>query len=68
MNCRVLKEIVKCCGFGGASRLGRAIRARFSVPPQRERARVGRRDLDWREARLTPTAPTRGPSLGGNSG
>jgi AraC-like DNA-binding protein len=49
-----LKKIVKCCGFGGTSQFSRAFRARFGVPP--------RQYGSW------PTASTRIPSYGGNSG
>ena len=31
---RSLKEIAKCCGFGGTSQFSRAFRARFGVPPR----------------------------------
>jgi AraC-like DNA-binding protein len=49
---RPLKEIVKCCGFGGTSQFSRAFRARFGVPPRQYRALVRQQDLDWHEARL----------------
>lgn len=51
-NDRSLKEIVKCCGFGGTSQFTRAFRARFGVPPRQYRALVRQQDLDWHEARL----------------
>jgi AraC-like DNA-binding protein len=47
-----LKEIVKCCGFGGTSQFSRAFRARFGVPPRQYLALVREQDLDWHEARL----------------
>jgi AraC-like DNA-binding protein len=47
-----LKEIVKCCGFGGTSQLSRAFRARFGMPPLQYRELVRQQDLDWQEARL----------------
>jgi AraC-like DNA-binding protein len=49
---RSLKEIVKCCGFGGSSQFARAFRARFGLPPRQYRALVRKQDLDWHEARL----------------
>ena len=49
---RSLKEIAKCCGFGGTSQFARAFRARFGAPPRQYRALVRRQDLDWHEARL----------------
>jgi methylphosphotriester-DNA--protein-cysteine methyltransferase len=49
---RSLKEIVKCCGFGGPSQFTRAFRARFGVPPRQYRALVRKQDIDWHEARL----------------
>jgi AraC-like DNA-binding protein len=49
---RSLKEIVKCCGFGGTSQFSRAFRARFGARPREYRALVRRQDLDWHEARL----------------
>jgi AraC-like DNA-binding protein len=49
---RSLKEIAKCCGFGGTSQFTRAFRARFGVPPGQYRALVRRQDRDWHEARL----------------
>jgi AraC-like DNA-binding protein len=47
-----LKEIVKCCGFGGTSQFTRAFRARFGAAPRLYRALVRQQDLDWHEARL----------------
>jgi AraC-like DNA-binding protein len=47
-----LKEIVRCCGFGGISQFSRAFRARFGVSPRQYRALVRQQDLDWHEARL----------------
>jgi AraC-like DNA-binding protein len=49
---RSLKEIAKCCGFGGTSQFNRAFRARFGVPPRQYLALVRQQDLDWHEARL----------------
>jgi hypothetical protein len=49
---RSLKEIVKCCGFGGTSQFSRAFHARFGVPPRQYRALVRQQDLDWHEVRL----------------
>jgi AraC-like DNA-binding protein len=49
---RSLKEIVKCCGFGGTSQFTRAFRARFGVPPRQYRALLHQQDIDWHEARL----------------
>jgi AraC-like DNA-binding protein len=49
---RSLKEIVKCCGFGGTSQFSRAFRARFGMPPGQYLALARRQDLDWHEARL----------------
>jgi AraC-like DNA-binding protein len=49
---RSLKEITKCCGFGGTSQFTRAFRACFGLPPRQYRALVRRQDLDWHEARL----------------
>jgi len=49
---RSLKEIVKCCGFGGTSQFSRAFRARFGVSPRQYRALIRQQDLDWHEARL----------------
>jgi AraC-like DNA-binding protein len=49
---RSLKEIVKCCGFGGTSQFSRAFRARFGVSPREYRTLVRRQDIDWHEARL----------------
>jgi AraC-like DNA-binding protein len=48
-----LTDVAKRCGFGGASQLSRAFRARFGLPPHQYRALVRRQDLDWHEARLT---------------
>jgi AraC-like DNA-binding protein len=47
-----LKNIVKCCGFGGASQFSRAFRARFGMPPRQYLELVRQQDLDWHEARL----------------
>jgi len=47
-----LKRIVTHCGFGGASQLSRAFRARFGVAPRQYLALVRQQDLDWHEARL----------------
>jgi AraC-like DNA-binding protein len=47
-----LKEIVKCCGFGGISQFSRAFRARFGASPRQYRALVHQQDLGWHEARL----------------
>jgi len=47
-----LKEIARCCGFGGTSQFNRAFRARFGVAPRQYRALVREQDLDWHEARL----------------
>jgi AraC-like DNA-binding protein len=49
---RSLKEIVKCCGFGGTSQFSRAFRARFGMPPVQYRELVREQDLNWQEARL----------------
>jgi AraC-like DNA-binding protein len=49
---RSLKEIVKRCGFAGASQFSRAFRARFGARPREYRALVRRQGLDWHEARL----------------
>jgi AraC-like DNA-binding protein len=49
---RSLKEIVKCCGFGGTSQFSRAFHARFGVPPRQYRALVRQQDFDWHQARL----------------
>jgi AraC-like DNA-binding protein len=49
---RSLKEIVKCCGFGGMSQFSRAFHARFGAPPREYRALVRKQDLDWHETRL----------------
>ena len=49
---RSLKEIARCCGFGGMSQFSRAFRARFGVPPRQYLALVRQQDLDWHEARL----------------
>jgi len=49
---RSLKEIVKCCGFGGTSQFSRAFRARFGAAPRQYRTLVRHQDLDWHEARL----------------
>ena len=35
-----LKEIVRCCGFGGTSQFSRAFRARFGMPPRQYLALV----------------------------
>lgn len=47
-----LKEIVKCCGFGGKSQFSRAFHARFGLPPRQYRALVRQQDFDWHQARL----------------
>ena len=47
-----LKQIVRCCGFGGTSQLSRAFRARFGAPPRQYCALVRQQGLDWHEARL----------------
>lgn len=47
-----LKEIVKCCGFGGTSQFSRAFRARFRMPPVQYRELVRQQDMDWHEARF----------------
>jgi AraC-like DNA-binding protein len=47
-----LKDIVKCCGFGGASQFSRAFRARFGTPPVQYRELVRQQDHDWHQARL----------------
>jgi len=47
-----LKQIVRCCGFGGASQFSRAFRARFGAPPRQYCALVRQQGLDWHEARL----------------
>jgi len=49
---RSLKEIIKCCGFGGTSQFSRAFHARFGLPPRQYRALVRRQDFDWHQARL----------------
>jgi AraC-like DNA-binding protein len=49
---RSLKEIAKCCGFGGTSQFSRAFHARFGAPPAHYRALVRQHDLEWHEARL----------------
>jgi AraC-like DNA-binding protein len=49
---RSLKEVVKCCGFGGTSQFSRAFRARFGMPPRQYLTLVRKQDLDWHEARL----------------
>jgi AraC-like DNA-binding protein len=49
---RSLKEITKCCGFGGTSQFSRAFHARFGRPPRQYRALVRRQDFDWHQARL----------------
>jgi AraC-like DNA-binding protein len=49
---RSLKQIVKCCGFGGTSQFIRVFRARFGAPPRQYCALVRQQDLDWHEARL----------------
>jgi AraC-like DNA-binding protein len=49
---RSLKEIAKCCGFGGTSQFSRAFHARFGRPPRQYLALVRKQDLDWHEARL----------------
>ena len=49
---RSLKEIAKCCGFGGTSQFTRAFRACFGLPPRQYRTLVRQQDLDWHEARL----------------
>jgi AraC-like DNA-binding protein len=49
---RSLKEIVKCCGFGGTSQFSRAFHARFGMQPRQYRALVRQQDLDWHEMRL----------------
>ncbi len=49
---RSVKDIAKCCGFGGASQFSRAFRARFGAPPRQYLALVRQQDLDWHEARL----------------
>jgi len=49
---RSLKEIAKCCGFGGTSQFVRAFHARFGLPPRQYCALVRQQDLDWHEARL----------------
>ena len=51
-NERSLKEIAKCCGFGGTSQFTRAFRACFGLPPRQYRTLVRQQDLDWHEARL----------------
>jgi AraC-like DNA-binding protein len=51
-DARSLKEIAKCCGFGGTSQFTRAFRARFGMPPRQYRALVRQQDLAWHEARL----------------
>jgi AraC-like DNA-binding protein len=49
---RSLKEVAKCCGFGGMSQFTRAFRARFGLPPRQYLSLVRQQDLDWHEARL----------------
>jgi AraC-like DNA-binding protein len=49
---RSLKEIAKCCGFGGTSQFVRAFHARFGLPPRQYCTLVRQQDLDWHEARL----------------
>jgi AraC-like DNA-binding protein len=49
---RSLKEIAKCCGFGGTSQFSRAFHARFGRLPRQYLALVRKQDLDWHEARL----------------
>jgi AraC-like DNA-binding protein len=49
---RSLKEIARCCGFGGTSQFTRAFRARYGAPPRQYRALVRQQDLGWHEARL----------------
>ena len=49
---RSLKEIARCCGFGGMSQFNRAFHARFGLPPRQYRALVRRQDLDWHEAQF----------------
>ena len=66
---RSLKEIAKCCGFGGTSQFSRAFRARFGAPPRQYRALVRQQDLDWHEARLDGRRlRPEMPSYGGNRG
>jgi AraC-like DNA-binding protein len=49
---RSLKDIAKCCGFGGTSQFGRVFRARFDAPPRKYLALIRQQDLNWHEARL----------------
>jgi AraC-like DNA-binding protein len=49
---RSLKDIVRRCGFGGASQFSRAFRARFGAPARQYLALVRQQDLDWHETRL----------------
>ena len=49
---RSLKEIAKCCGFGGTSQFTRAFRARFGAPPRQYRGLVREQGIEWHEARL----------------
>jgi len=49
---RSLKEIAKCCGFGGTSHFTRAFRACYGLPPGQYRALVLQQDINWHEARL----------------
>ncbi len=67
-NDRSLKEIVKCCGFGGTSQFTRAFRARFGVPPRQYRTLVHQQDLDWHEARLMADGFEQGSFLWRNQG
>lgn len=49
---RSLTDIAEACGFGGASQLSRAFRARFGAPPRQYRVLVRQQDLDWQEVRF----------------
>jgi len=47
-----LADIAKRCGFGGASQLSRAFRARFGVPPRQYLAFLRDQNADWLAARM----------------
>jgi hypothetical protein len=65
---RSLMNIARCCGLGGTSRLSRAFRARFGLPPRQYLVPVRQQDLDWHEARLITDGFDQDAFYGGNRG